>query len=159
VDCSCCGESREDSIVVTIGADAAVKLCRYCLEWQLSKVGVTSTPTLPVADLAAAVELYEAAGFGVRVHEDIGGDGGEGFAFVDRDGQSVFDLDAVDGLDPDSNAAGCYIISRDADEWYARLVSAGLPVTALQDEPWGMREFTLRDPSGNRVRIGRPTGD
>jgi len=22
------------------------------------------------------------------------------------------------------------------------------------DEPWGMREFTLRDPAGNLIRIG-----
>jgi hypothetical protein len=29
-------------------------------------------------------------------------------------------------------------------------------VTAIADQPWGMREFTLTDPSGNAVRIGRP---
>jgi uncharacterized glyoxalase superfamily protein PhnB len=32
-------------------------------------------------------------------------------------------------------------------------------VTALADEPWGMREFTLTDPSGNHVRIGRGIPD
>jgi len=26
-------------------------------------------------------------------------------------------------------------------------------------QPWGMREFSLTDPSGNRVRIGRTIPD
>ena len=47
-----------------------------------------STPTLPVSDLREAIELYERAGFGVRVCEDDEGNPGEGFAFVDLDGQS-----------------------------------------------------------------------
>lgn len=38
---------------------------------------------------------------------------------------------------------------------------AGLPITSLADQPWGMREFTRTDPSGNHIRIGRgvPDGD
>ena len=32
---------------------------------------------------------------------------------------------------------------------------AGLPVTDMADQPWGIREFTLNDPSGNNIRIGR----
>jgi hypothetical protein len=27
------------------------------------------------------------------------------------------------------------------------------------DEPWGMREFTLTDPSGNLVRVGHELDD
>ena len=27
-------------------------------------------------------------------------------------------------------------------------------VTAVEDKPWGMHEFTLIDPNGNRIRIG-----
>ena len=42
-----------------------------------------------------------------------------------------------------------------ADDWHARFVTAGLPVTAIDDMPWGMHEFTLTDPSGNHLRIGR----
>jgi uncharacterized glyoxalase superfamily protein PhnB len=36
---------------------------------------------------------------------------------------------------------------------------ARVPVTPLVDQPWGMREFALTDPSGNRLRIGRPITD
>ena len=153
--CSCCGQDRDDSIVSGFAFDESVKLCRYCLEWQLSRVGATATATLPVADMDQAVALYEAAGFSVRVYKPDDGTSGEGFAFVDLDGQSVFDLDLVEGLDTEANAAGCYIMTSDVDDWHRRLEAAGVPVTPVRDEPWGMREFALTDPSGNRVRIGR----
>jgi uncharacterized glyoxalase superfamily protein PhnB len=134
-----------------------VAVCRGCLEQLLERVGVSSTPTLPVLDVRKAAAFYEAAGFGVRIYGD--GDAREpGFAFVDFDGQSIFDLGLAAHIDPTRNGAGCYIVTKDVDEWHARLSAAGLPVTPIQDEPWGMREFTLTDPSGNRLRIGRGTG-
>ena len=104
-----------------------------------------------------AVAFYERAGFGVRTYRDETGDGGDGFAFVDVDGQSVFDLDAAAGMDPAANRAGCYLITQDAETWHARMLAGGLPVTPIADQPWGMREFTLTDPSGNQVRIGHST--
>jgi uncharacterized glyoxalase superfamily protein PhnB len=69
----------------------------------------------------------------------------------------VFDLDVAD-IDPSRNGAGCYLIVRDADDWHARMTAASIAVTPIADQPWGMREFTLTDPSGNHVRIGRPIG-
>jgi uncharacterized glyoxalase superfamily protein PhnB len=140
-----------------LGSRDDVELCRDCLEWLLGRIGVSTTPTLPVTHIAEAVVFYEQAGFGVRVYMDDSGDGGDGFAFVDFDGQSVFDLDAAADMDPRANRAGCYLITGDADAWHTRMSAAGLPVTAIADQPWGMREFTLTDPSGNCVRIGRPT--
>jgi uncharacterized glyoxalase superfamily protein PhnB len=101
-----------------------------------------------------AIEFYKAAGFGVRIYN--GGQSAEpDFAFVNFEGQSMFDLDLVPHMDPATNGAGCYIIPNDVNEWHARMAAAGLPVTPVQEEPWGMREFTLTDPSGNRLRIGR----
>jgi uncharacterized glyoxalase superfamily protein PhnB len=69
----------------------------------------------------------------------------------------VFDLGHEPKIDPAANRAGCYLVVPDVEEWHATLDAAGLPVTALADQPWGMREFTLTDPSGNHVRIGRST--
>jgi uncharacterized glyoxalase superfamily protein PhnB len=134
-----------------------VAVCRGCLEQLLERVGVSSTPTLPVLDVRKAAAFYEAAGFGVRIYE---GDGARepGFAFVDFDGQSVFDLDLASHIDPARNGGGCYIVTNDVDAWHARMSAAGLPVTLVQEQPWGMREFTLADPSGNHLRIGRGTG-
>jgi uncharacterized glyoxalase superfamily protein PhnB len=156
VSCSCCGEAKPTA---ALRSRDDVELCRDCLEWLLGQVGVSSTPTLPVVDMTEAVAFYERAGFGVRLYRDDNGEPGEGFAFVDVDGQSVFDLDGAPDMDPAANRAGCYLTSNDTEAWHARLASAGLDVTAIADQPWGMREFTLTDPSGNHVRIGRGISD
>jgi uncharacterized glyoxalase superfamily protein PhnB len=149
MECSCCGHDREP--VVTLQCHEDVKICRDCIGWLRAKAGIVdSTPILPVADMAASAEFYEAAGFDVRRYE--GGD----YAFVTYDGASVFDLDAVEpALDKAANNAGCYLISAEAGSWHQRLSSLGLPVSEFEDKPWGMREFTLTDPSGNYVRVGR----
>jgi uncharacterized glyoxalase superfamily protein PhnB len=149
--CSCCG--RDEFATAALKSHPDILICRECVEWLASKVGVTTTPTLPVTELRSAVEFYERAGFGVTVYGVDLDTPGEGFAFVDFDGQSVFDLDVVD-MDPARNGAGCYLIVDDADAWHARLAAAGANVSPVQDEPWGMREFTLRDPWRNNVRIG-----
>ena len=95
-----------------------------------------------------AVEFYEMAGFDVRRYDD-------GFAFVSYADGSVFDLGLEPKIDPTRNGAGCYIVTPDAEEWHARLASLHLRVDSIADTPWGMREFTLTDPSGNRIRFGR----
>ena len=64
-------------------------------------------------------------------------------------------LDPVADLDTAANRAGCYLVTGDADAWHARMAAAGLPVTPIADQPWGMREFSLTDPWGNEIRIGR----
>lgn len=151
--CSCCGEERT---AVALQSRDDVQLCRSCVDWLAGRLGVVSTPTLPVTDLAEAIGFYERAGFGVRVYEDAGGQPG-GFAFVDFDGQSVFDLDVAD-IDPARNGAGCYLVVPDVDCWHERMTAAGVPVTAIADQPWDMREFSVTDPSGNHVRIGQATG-
>lgn len=127
-------------------SDLAV--CRDCIAWLASRSGaVDSTPSLPVVDMPATIAFYEAAGFQVRSYD-------AGLAFVTFNDVSVFDLDLNPAIDPERNGAGCYLIVPDADSWRERMVAAGLPVTAIEDTPWGMREFALTDPNGNRIRIG-----
>jgi uncharacterized glyoxalase superfamily protein PhnB len=155
VECSCCGEERDQTI--TLGSHEDVQLCRGCVEWLAGQLGVTSTPTLPVLDMDDAIAFYERAGFSVRRYVDETGSPGD-FAFVEYDEQSVFDLDVVD-IDPARNGAACYLVVNEADDWHARMTAEGLPVTSIADQPWGMREFTLTDPSGNNIRIGRSSDE
>ena len=61
------------------------------------------------------------------------------------------------GLEPAAAGAGAYLIVADPDEWHDRLDRQGLPVSEVADQDHGMREFTLTDPSGNRLRFGRST--
>ena len=43
----------------------------------------------------------------------------------------------------------------DADRLFALYVERGADIVEpIADRPWGMREFTLRDPNGHRFRIG-----
>ncbi|MEZ5412162.1 MAG: VOC family protein [Acidimicrobiales bacterium] len=100
--------------------------------------------------MSEAVAFCQAAGFTVRSYD-------AGFAFVHFNEVSVFDLGLEVGLDPSFNRAGCYIIVPDVDAWHRRLSTASLSVTPVEEQPWGMREFTLTDPSGNRLRIGHST--
>jgi uncharacterized glyoxalase superfamily protein PhnB len=149
VVCSCCGEDRDESMVASLLCHDEIKVCRVCVGWLSTRVGsIDVTPTLPVADMAEAVRFCEAAGLDIQRYDD-------GFAFVHLDDQSVFDLDLIPAMDPATNHAGCYIITDDVDNWHARLVAAGLNVTPVKDQPWGMHEFTLTDPSGNNIRVGR----
>jgi hypothetical protein len=147
--CFCCGEERHESIVTAFLCHDDVKVCRVCIGWLNSRVGgIDVTPTLPVRDMAEARRFCEAAGFNVELYDD-------GFGFVRDNDQSLFDLDRVDGLDRSTNHAGCYIITGAADAWHSRFEDAGLDVTPIEEMPWGMHEYTLTDPSGNRIRIGR----
>jgi uncharacterized glyoxalase superfamily protein PhnB len=149
VQCYCCGEERDPETVASLMCHDEVKVCRVCVGWLMQRAGgVDVTPTLPVADMDEATHFYERAGFDVERYSDE-------FAFVSFDDQSVFDLDLAAGMDPATNHAGCYVITGDTDAWHARLSAAGLGVTEVQDMPWGMHEFTLTDPSGNHLRIGR----
>jgi uncharacterized glyoxalase superfamily protein PhnB len=147
--CYCCGEEREPSTVASLMCHDEIKVCRVCVGWLLQRTGgFDVTPTLPVSDMDEANRFYEAAGFDIERYDD-------GFAFVRFGDQSVFDLDLAAGMDSATNRAGCYIITADADAWHHRFSSAGLRVTPIEDMPWGMHEFTLTDPSGNNVRVGR----
>ena len=98
--------------------------------------------------MAQAIRFYGTAGFDVEPYDD-------GFAFVELNDQSAFFLSFNAAAEPATNGAGCYIMIDDVDGWHSRLVAAGLAVTPIEDMPWGMHEFTLTDPSGNHIRIGR----
>ena len=151
INCSCCREPRDIEATATLQCHDAIRVCRACIGWLAQRAGMLDvTPTLPVVDMNAAVGFYEAAGFVVHRYDD-------GFVFVRHGEQSVFDLGLEENIDPKRNGAGCYIIVTDVEAWQARFTNAGLNATVVETMPWGMREFTTVDPSGNRIRIGTNT--
>jgi hypothetical protein len=68
---------------------------------------------------------------------------------------------AYEDLSPAENYAQCYWRVKDVDALHAECQAAGLPragvprLDAVEDKPWGMREFAIVDPNGNLVRIGQ----
>jgi catechol 2,3-dioxygenase-like lactoylglutathione lyase family enzyme len=109
-------------------------------------------PILPAQDLIATRAFYESLGFNAGYHDDR--------YDILRRGNLVVHLESHDDLLPATNGTSCYWRVADADVLYQEFTSLGLPseglpcLTAPCDESWGMREFTLKDPSGNLVRIG-----
>ncbi|MGI9241582.1 MAG: bleomycin resistance protein [Verrucomicrobiales bacterium] len=64
-------------------------------------------------------------------------------------------------LDPASSSAGCYIRVSNVDDIHGEFASAnlqdsGIPrMDAVENKPWGMREFAIVDLNGNLIRIGQ----
>ena len=146
--CSCCGNDHDPTTLAALQCHEDVKVCRVCVGWLRGQLHVPdSTPILPVRDMNEAVTFYESAGFDVRLYE------GGGFAFVHLDDESVFDLGLEELMTPEANFAGCGLIVANVENWHAKLRLVGVQATDPRDQPWGMREFTLTDPSGNRVRM------
>lgn len=64
-------------------------------------------------------------------------------------------------LVPAESSAGCYVRVMDVDSFYrsclpSALPSKGIPrMDAIEDKPWGLREFAIVDPDGNLLRIGQ----
>jgi len=112
-------------------------------------------PILPALNLDETRAFYEKLGF-VPWHR---GRGPWAYEIVSR-GHLVVHFFEEPGLTPSENDTSCYWRVKDADLFYQEfarlnLPSEGIPrLTAPVDQPWGMREFTLVDPSGNLVRVG-----
>ena len=114
-----------------------------------------SEPILPALNLDETRAFYERLGFVAWWK----GRGPFTYEIVSR-GHLVVHFFEEPGLTPGENEATCYWRVKDADRFYQEfarlnLPSEGIPrLTVPADQPWGMREFTLVDPSGNLVRVG-----
>lgn len=100
----------------------------------------------PVRDLTEATAFYRTLGFEVEAYDET-------YAWVRHRGEEVLHLALHAGLDPAANAAAGYFHVQDTDRWHAAM-AASIEAPAPVDQPWGMREFALRDPSGNLLRVG-----
>jgi catechol 2,3-dioxygenase-like lactoylglutathione lyase family enzyme len=109
-------------------------------------------PILPSQDLSITRSFYESLGFKAGYHDDR--------YDILRRGNLVVHLEHQHDLIPATNRTSCYWRVADADVLYQQFASLGLrseglpSLTAPRDESWGMREFTLRDPAGNLIRVG-----
>ncbi|GLZ44715.1 hypothetical protein Acsp06_09000 [Actinomycetospora sp. NBRC 106375] len=110
---------------------------------------VVAVPILPARDMAEVVEFWSRVPH-LTVDEYAGG----GYAFVRHQGAEVIHLGHFPDVDPSTNRAGCYLHVTAVDDLRREFVHAGVPASEVVDEPWGMREFRVTDPSGNLVRLG-----
>ena len=112
-------------------------------------------PILPSRSLNDTLAFFQTLGFDGRIHSH--GD----YAILTR-GTAELHFFTHRELRPAESSVGCYIRVSDVESIYQAFASAKLPrkgiprQDALEDKPWGMREFAIVDPDGNLIRIGQP---
>jgi predicted enzyme related to lactoylglutathione lyase len=105
-------------------------------------------PELPLDDVDAGVKYYrEVLGFHVNyAQRDIG--------VMDRDDVRVL---LIARTRAHRGVGSCYIYVSDADALHAELAGNGARVQGEPvSRPWGLREFAVLDPEGNRITFGQP---
>ncbi|MDN5748795.1 MAG: ankyrin repeat domain-containing protein [Pseudonocardia sp.] len=150
--CACCGEPRTEPELTRMACRPDVAICSGCVEWMSAHTHArpSLTPIFPVRDMTEAREFWTRAGVTVELFDT-------GYAFVLVNGAELAHLDLRPDLEVASNPTACYLHVEEPDAWHARWQAARLPVSNLKIEPWGMTEFNVTDPSGNRLRIGGNT--
>lgn len=109
-------------------------------------------PTLPARSLRATLAFYEALGFEGELYD-------QGYLIATRGSLELHFFPYPD-LDPASSSFGAYLRVADVDALHAawsraKLPAQGIPrLTAVEDKPWGMREFALIDADGSLLRVG-----
>ncbi len=112
-------------------------------------------PTLPCRSVGETVAFYKRLGFDGGAHE-FNGD----YAILRR-GAVELHFFTREELGPTDSSAGCYIRVLDVEEIFRSFSSSQLPrkgiprMDALEDKPWGLREFAIVDLDGNLLRIGQ----
>jgi catechol 2,3-dioxygenase-like lactoylglutathione lyase family enzyme len=150
--CFCCGRDYPDDQLDRLQGRPEVAVCGGCLHWLLDQRDrglVRAVPVLPADDIDASRAFWTAAGFGVEAYSSD-------FAIAEQEG---VELHLVVRGEIDGDRGEAYLHVGDVDATHARWKAAGVAVSPLQDEPWGMREFSVVDPGGNRVRVGRSIPD
>jgi catechol 2,3-dioxygenase-like lactoylglutathione lyase family enzyme len=70
---------------------------------------------------------------------------------------SPADIDALAGLIAKGALNGVHFKTDDIDAAFAAVRAAGGEIVQEPtDQPWGTRDFAVRDPSGNMVRVDQP---
>jgi len=169
--CGCCGQEFRAADVAELGQTPGVFICTGCALWAARRAGLVSAlrriplrsllprfgrhhggsvvrsaiPILPSTDLARTATFYRSIGFHETERFDsylLLHSGGVELHFSGRD---------------DAEPGECFLHVADATKLWKQLSDQGLAgVGPIAAQDYGLREFVLTDPDGNRIRIGSP---
>jgi catechol 2,3-dioxygenase-like lactoylglutathione lyase family enzyme len=175
--CGCCGRQLRRDRLTELAATPGVFICAACgrwaehrlhsrrvLRWPRLRPGrlaqfrwlprrdhsamTAAVPILPVLNLKRSEDFYAHLGFTATFHHPE--------YLIMRTGQAELHF----GLRADVTPTSCYLDVRDArrlwKEWRSRGIEGLGPV---EEFDYGMREFVVTDPDGNRLRVGSPISD
>jgi len=109
------------------------------------------TPRIPVTDVEKALEFYIAQ-LGFR----LGWNWGKPLTHANVCRDSIA-LDLVASPAGRSGTAMAYIQLSGVDAYFSELKGRNVESSALQNRAYGMRDFEIVDPYGNRLVFGEPT--
>jgi uncharacterized glyoxalase superfamily protein PhnB len=109
-------------------------------------------PMLPVKSMPASIEFYQKLGFSVEGRNDDWG-----WAMLCFDACRLM-VDQSINLDRDApRQSVLYLYPENIVEYHRQVRRNGLAVTDLDVTFYGLTEFRLNDPDGNRLWIGQNT--
>ena len=117
---------------------------------------IEAKPFVPARDFEASKAFYLALGFEIPWSSDE-------LAQI-RLGTTSFLLQRFFVREHAENFM-MHLLVESADDWHAHILASGVVerfgtrVDTPEDRPWGLRDFTLADPTGVLWRIGHAIGD
>jgi catechol 2,3-dioxygenase-like lactoylglutathione lyase family enzyme len=110
-------------------------------------------PHMPVGDVAAAVAYYrDVLGFSINYQQDDLG-------VMDRDRITLLLIPRmlIPRTELQAGIGSAYVYVADADALHAELLAKGANIQGEPvSHPWGLRDFAIIDPDGNRFTFGQP---
>ena len=115
----------------------------------MSAMTERAAPILPSRDLRESLAFYERLGF-----ENRGAPPEEwNYMILGRGSIELHFLGKPTDFSAWTSPTSCHLLVSDADALHADWASAGVAAEAPTTTDYGMREFTLLDPSGNLLRV------
>ncbi len=108
-------------------------------------------PILQVRDVRASADFYAQLGF---VCHGFWGDP-PAFAIVQRGEVTLGVFLPASGTIVPNDQWAAYIYVDDVDALHAELTAEGVQPTAVEDQPYGCRDFDVTDSDGHRIAFGQ----
>ncbi len=109
-------------------------------------------PMLPVKDIAVSIEFYQKLGFSVERKDD-----GWGWAMLYFDECRLMVDQSINLHSNAPRQSVIYLYPENIAEYHKQVRGNGLDVPDLAVTFYGLTEFRLDDPDGNRLWIGQDT--
>ena len=114
---------------------------------------VRIAPEIPVSDLGRAIEYYEQK-LGFRVVTEMPA---ADYAILERDHVAIH---LFRNESRSHSPVGLHIFTHELDELYAELQERGARFSQeIVKQPWGNRDFRVRDDSGNEIKFTEPLAE